>query len=80
MDTGIAPATAAKLPSVEAGAHMSDDNHLYHRAREQHCRAMAELASDPEVRRRHEELASLHADRAALYSSAGRFGTELGAG
>jgi hypothetical protein len=28
---------------------------------------MAELASDPDVRRRHEELASLHAGRAALY-------------
>jgi hypothetical protein len=28
---------------------------------------MAELASDPEVRRRHEELASLHASRAAAY-------------
>jgi hypothetical protein len=39
----------------------------YHRDREQHCREMAKLASDPEVRRRHEELASLHASRAALY-------------
>ncbi|HWJ38254.1 MAG TPA: hypothetical protein VNR86_05790 [Sphingomicrobium sp.] len=27
---------------------------------------MAELASDPDVRRRHEELARLHAGRAAL--------------
>ena len=47
---------------------MSRDIQIYHREREQHCRAMAESASDPEVRRRHEELASLHADRAALYS------------
>jgi hypothetical protein len=46
---------------------MSNDIHLYHREREQHCRAMAERADDPEVRRRHEELASLHAGRAALY-------------
>ncbi|HSQ98815.1 MAG TPA: hypothetical protein VLM36_02755 [Sphingomicrobium sp.] len=44
---------------------MSQDDHLYHRNRERHCRSMAQLASDPEVRRRHEELASLHASRAA---------------
>jgi hypothetical protein len=47
---------------------MSHEDHIYHRERERHCRAMAELASDPEVRRRHEELASLHAGCAALYS------------
>jgi hypothetical protein len=47
---------------------VSNENQNYHREREQHCRAMAELASDPDVRRRHEELASLHAGRAALYS------------
>lgn len=47
---------------------MSNEVHLYHREREQHCRAMAERADDPEVRRRHEELASLHAGRAALYA------------
>ena len=46
---------------------MSHDSHIYHLDREQHCRQMAELASDPDVRRRHEELASLHAGRAALY-------------
>lgn len=46
---------------------MSHEHHNYHREREQHCRAMAELADDPDVRRRHEELASLHAGRAALY-------------
>jgi hypothetical protein len=46
---------------------MSNEHHNYHRQREQHCRAMAELASDPDVRRRHEELASLHAGRAALH-------------
>ena len=46
---------------------MSNEHNNYHRQREQHCRAMAELASDPDVRRRHEELASLHAGRAALY-------------
>lgn len=48
---------------------MSASNQSYHRDREQHCRAMAELAANPEVRRRHEELASLHAGRAALYGS-----------
>ena len=48
---------------------MSNETHIYHREREQHCRAMAELALDPEVRSRHEELASLHAGRAALHGS-----------
>ena len=50
----------------------------YHRDREQHCREMAKLASDPEVRRRHEELASLHASRAALYDSMPAIGTAFG--
>ena len=45
---------------------MSDNDQIYyHRERERHCRTMAERASDPEVRRRHEELAKLHAARAA---------------
>ena len=35
----------------------------YHRQREQHCREMAEVATDPDVRRIHEELAQLHASR-----------------
>ncbi len=43
---------------------MSQEDHLYHRNRERQCRSMAQLANDPEVRRRHEELASLHASRA----------------
>lgn len=47
---------------------MSNSDHVYHREREQHCRAMAALARDPDVRRRHEELASLHADRAVRSS------------
>ena len=38
---------------------------VYHRERERHCRSLAELASDPDVRRRHEELADLHASRAS---------------
>lgn len=49
---------------------MSYEHHIYHREREQHCREMAQLANDPDVRRRHEELASLHAHRALLYSAA----------
>jgi len=35
----------------------------YHRERVRQCRIMAEQASDPDVRRRHEELADLHAGR-----------------
>ena len=42
---------------------MSEEDLIYHRQREQHCRAMAQYASDPEIRRRHEELARLHARR-----------------
>jgi hypothetical protein len=44
---------------------MSYDDQLYHRERERHCRNLAELADDPEIRRRHEELADLHAGRVA---------------
>jgi hypothetical protein len=43
---------------------MTSDPMAYHRQREQHCREMAESATDPDVRRRHEELADLHASRA----------------
>lgn len=43
---------------------MSFDQMAYHRQREQHCREMAQRATDPDVRRRHEELADLHASRA----------------
>ena len=57
---------------------MSHLDRSYHREREQHCRAMAARASDPEVRRRHEELASLHADRAALYDGMGSIGASVG--
>ena len=60
------------MASVKAGrTYMSHEHHIYHREREQHCREMAQLASDPDVRRRHEELASLHAHRAMLYSASG---------
>jgi len=65
------------LPSAKGRAHMSYEHHIYHREREQHCREMAQLASDPDVRRRHEELASLHAARAALYSGLGASGAEI---
>ena len=44
---------------------MTQDQMAYHRQREQHCREMAESATDPEIRRRHEQLASLHASRAS---------------
>jgi hypothetical protein len=42
---------------------MSHDRQ-YHLRREQQCRELAERATSPEIRRRHEELAQLHADRA----------------
>jgi len=42
---------------------MSYEQLNYHREREQQCREMAESAADPDVRRRHEELADLHASR-----------------
>ncbi len=44
---------------------MTDDDDNYHRERERHCRSMAELTDDPDVRRRHEQLANLHAMRAS---------------
>ena len=47
---------------------MSEAIYLYHSERERHCRSMAELASDAEVRSRHEALADLHAERAAQFS------------
>jgi hypothetical protein len=56
---------------------MSHEHHIYHLEREQHCREMAQLARDPEVRRRHEELASLHAGRAALYIGAAGAGLSV---
>jgi hypothetical protein len=43
-----------------------NNDHLYHRERERQCRDLAKLATDPEIRRRHEELAELHASRAAM--------------
>ena len=42
---------------------MSYEQLNYHREREQQCREMAESAADPDIRRRHEELAELHASR-----------------
>ena len=49
---------------------MSNEDHIYHQERAQKCREMAKLASDPDVRRRHEELASMHAGRAAQFTGA----------
>lgn len=43
---------------------MSYDQLAYHRQRAEHCRTMAKVASDPDIRRRHQELAALHASRA----------------
>ena len=49
---------------------MSSTDLAYHRQRVQQCRSMAETASDPEVRRRHEELAELHAGKIAMSAAA----------
>ncbi len=49
---------------------MSLTDLAYHRQREQQCRSMAEVASDPVVRRRHEELAALHACKIAMSAAA----------
>ena len=54
------PAAACELELA-----MSYEDMAYHRQREQQCRDLAETASDPDVRRRHEELADLHASRIA---------------
>ena len=48
---------------------MTEETLNYHREREQKCREMADGASDPDVRRRHEELADLHASAAAQYGN-----------
>jgi hypothetical protein len=48
---------------------MGFDEPGYHREREQQCRTLAAHATDPDVRRRHEELAELHAGRAAQQES-----------
>jgi hypothetical protein len=48
---------------------MGFDDPGYHREREQQCRTLAARATDPDVRRRHEELAELHAGRAAQQES-----------
>jgi hypothetical protein len=66
-------AAACKKPGLD----MTNEHHSYHRQRERHCRTMAKSASDPDVRRRHEELAELHASRAAQFGVAP--GSELGA-
>lgn len=49
---------------------MCYEERVYHRDREEHCRAMAQRASDPDIRRRHEALASLHAFRASQVDGA----------
>jgi hypothetical protein len=49
-----------------------NNNHLaYHRQRQQHCLELAKSAGDPDVRRRHEELAQLHASKIADQASMG---------
>ena len=56
---------------------MSNDDLNFHRERERDCRSRAELASSPDVRRRHEELAELHASRVAQFDG---FETDADAG
>jgi hypothetical protein len=58
---------------------MTQETHNYHRQRERHCRSMAARAADPDIRRRHEELAELHAGRAANFAGMAQAAPELGA-
>jgi hypothetical protein len=58
---------------------MGYDDQIYHRERERQCRSMARRASDPDVRRRHEELAQLHAGRAGTASAMADEGSQAGA-
>ena len=58
---------------------MSSQDRNYHREREQQCRALAEAASDLDVRRRHEELAELHAKQAAQLNAVENVGIRLSA-
>jgi hypothetical protein len=53
---------------------MGHEDNVYHRERERQCRSMAAMATDPEVRRRHEELAELHARHAGQVNSFGDLG------
>lgn len=58
---------------------MGHEEKVYHRERERQCRSMAADATDPEVRRRHVELAELHAGRVARPKAFGDLG-ELSVG
>ena len=53
---------------------MSYDEQIYHRQRAEQCRTLAEHSSDPEVRKRHQELAQLHAGLALSVSTAAEAG------
>ncbi|MDQ3482969.1 MAG: hypothetical protein M3448_06140, partial [Pseudomonadota bacterium] len=53
------------LPLVTLEAAMSEQSRSYHRQREQQCRELAQSSTHPEIRRRHEELAQLHASAAS---------------
>lgn len=68
IDGRFAPALSLMLSPLMSsrkghGAVRTEDQ-IYHRDRARQCRAMAVRAADPEVRRRHEELAELHARQA----------------
>jgi len=58
---------------------MSHDDYIYHHERAQQCRELAELATDPDIRRRHSELADLHASQAARFSGSGETGAGFSA-
>ena len=57
---------------------MRTDENAYNEERAAQCRSMAQLAANNEIRRRHEELAALHANRAATIPTATP-ATQLGA-
>jgi len=53
---------------------MAYDEQIYHRQRAEQCRTLAEHASDPEVRKRHTELAQLHAGLAMTVTATAEAG------
>jgi hypothetical protein len=50
---------------------MNNGDQEYHRMRAEQCRELAAAAADPDNRRRHEELAQLHASAAAKSNTVG---------
>jgi hypothetical protein len=56
---------------------MTNGDQEYLRMRADQCRKLAAAAADPDIRRRHEELAQLHASAAAKSHTVGNEATGL---